>query len=181
MIQVELPSPYRLSSGWIGRPYEIQSIAPTINIDGETLYAKPEFHMSIFSVKKYAPELADKQKVSIEAAEQTLLENAAELLSSNPVKVTALRDEFRLVEEGEKKTIVVMCDAEGLGEFFIGMKKLLGSDLSLQPTHITLYTREGGGGIGPASNNDVIKLSRELTADEKQLVKRGLRFNSNND
>lgn len=174
MNEIVLPEGYKYGKGWLGIHHELGNVAPELEIDGETLRAKDEFHMSIFSVKKYAPLIAEQINKPESEVELQILEEAIRLLELIPVTVKNLRDEFRLAEEDEKKTVVVMCDANGLEEFFAGIRKAFSIDIPLQPTHITLYTRDGG--IGLTNNEDVQKLTRPLTTDESELFKKAINF-----
>jgi hypothetical protein len=93
---------YRYKSGWLGTPYDLGEIEPSLEIDGETLCAKSEFHMSIFSVKKYIPLIAQKTGKSEAEAEQQVINEAGRLLQTHPVTVGELLNEFRLAEEGKR-------------------------------------------------------------------------------
>ncbi|QQG50034.1 MAG: hypothetical protein HZB70_00395 [Candidatus Berkelbacteria bacterium] len=178
MASENLLAGYRYAGGYVGLPYETPLIASTLEIDGETLVKKSEFHMSIFCVKKYAPEMAQLKGVSEEDAEQTILEEASRLLKQFPISIEQFKDEFRLAEERDKKTVVVMCQAKNLQEFFDGMRQALGMDFLNQPTHVTLYTRENGSGIGLPDPEEVAKITRLLTPEETESVKNAINFES---
>jgi len=167
---------FQYRKGWIGTPYVLENADPKLDIDDETLVIKPNFHMSIFSVKKYAAQIAQETGQDEPEVEKHIIEEAKQLLQTNPVTIGELRDEFRLALEGEKKTVVVMCEAKGLEDFFNGMRQALKIDIPAQPTHITLYTRDGGAGIGLASEEEVRRLTRLLTTAESELVKKAIKF-----
>ncbi|HSX42042.1 MAG TPA: hypothetical protein VLE93_01690 [Candidatus Saccharimonadales bacterium] len=176
MNEVIFPEGYKYGKGWIVIFHELGSVAPSLEIDGETLLPKDRFHMSIFCVKKYAPLIAQQTGESEAEVEEQILEEAKRLIETKRVTVKGLREEFRLAEEDEKKTVVVMCDANGLEEFFEGMRKTFSIDIPLQPTHLTLYTRDGGVGIGLTGNEDVEKLTRLLTTEESEAVKKAINW-----
>lgn len=176
MSTTKLPEGYGFGSGWIGLPYGMPTIAPTIEVDGEELAAKPEFHMSILSVKKYAPILAEKLGIILEKAEEKILEESNRLLIEKPISISEFMDELRVAEEREKKTVIIMCKTNGTDEFFVGMRKALEIEIPTQPFHVTLYTRPNGPGIGLSSAQEVAEQTRLLTGDEKETVKTAINF-----
>lgn len=171
-----LPKQYQYSGGYIGLPYDMHRIAPTLEIDGETLERKTEFHMSIFCVKKYAPILAEELGASVEQAEKTILDNASKILEKHAVSIDRFRGELRLAEERDKKTVVIMCNANNLGGFFSHMRDALSMDFPDQPTHVTLYKRRGGMGIGLPDPEEVSKITRLLNEEEMRIVKNAIGF-----
>lgn len=173
------PNPYYYAKGWIALPYELGEIAPSIKIDGEILYVKPEFHfhMSIFPVKDWLAHWAEK---SPEEAESALLNEAAKLLKQFPVTILKLRGEYRLAQKEDRKTVVVMCEAINIDKFAEGMGKFLGIEIPVQPAHITLYTRKSNGsllGIGLGSTEELEEISRPLSGEETKAVEFALSLN----
>lgn len=166
-----LPEPYRYAGGYVGLKLPLLHISPELEIDGEKLAAKPEFHMSILSVKKYAPILAEKRGISLEKAEEEILKESNRLLIEKPIQVRQFSDELRIAEERDKKTLIVMCTASGTEDFFVGMRKALEIEIPTQPFHVTLYTRPNGPGIGLSSAQEVAEQTRLLTKEEITRVK----------
>jgi hypothetical protein len=175
MGHITFPDQYYFSGGYVGLHYPLHRIAPSVEIDGEKLLAKLEFHLSIFSVKRYAPRLAEKISISVEEAERRIIVESGKLLSRRPLRIR-FKDELRLAEESGKKTIVIMCAADGIEEFFIDMRRAFGLDIPTQPTHMTLYTRADGLGIGLVSEQEVNALTRSVTAQESESIKKAIRF-----
>lgn len=172
IVVMSLPSQYSYLRGYVILPMTVGPMKEQIQIDGETLYVKPEqrVHMSILSVKKYAPMIAEHRGIALEDAEKLILETSAELLNMHPISFDEFTGDYLLAEEEEKKTIVRMCQASGINEFFDGLRKKFDVDIPNQPTHVTLYTREGGVGIGLTSEDDIKALTRKLSPEEKDLV-----------
>ncbi|MEK7170933.1 MAG: hypothetical protein AAB774_01335 [Patescibacteria group bacterium] len=178
MSTANLPDGYRYEGGYVGLELPQLKIAPEIEVDGEKLVAKPEFHLSIFSVKKYAPILAEKLGVTLEEAEEKILEESNHLLIEMPISISRFKDEVRVAEKRDKKTVIIMCETSGAEEFFAGMRKALDLEIPTQPFHVTLYTRPNGLGIGLASAQEVADQTRLLTGDELEQVKLAINFNS---
>ncbi|MCR4277599.1 MAG: hypothetical protein NUV80_03315 [Candidatus Berkelbacteria bacterium] len=171
-----LPEGYRYAGGYVGLELPLLHISPEVEVDGERLVAKPEFHMSILSVKKYAPILAEKQGTSLEEAEEEILEESGRLLTEEPTSVSDFMDELRVAEEREKKTVIIMCKTNGTENFFVGMRKALGIEIPTQPFHVTLYTRPNGLGIGLTSAQELLEQTRSLTKAESGQVRSAINF-----
>ncbi|MDP3993194.1 MAG: hypothetical protein Q8Q05_03245 [bacterium] len=178
MSATNLPKSYRYEGGYVGLKLPILQISPEIEIDGEKLVAKPEFHMSILSVKKYAPILAEKRDISLEEAEEEILRESSRLLTEKPISVSEFMDELRVAEEREKKTVIIMCKTNGTEDFFVGMRKTLGIEIPTQPFHVTLYTRPNGLGIGLTSDQEVVDQTRLLAGDEQTQIMLAINFDS---
>jgi len=174
MEEISLPKGYRYDSGYVGLPYALPEIAQEIEIDGEILVAKPEFHMSILSIKKYGPMLAEKEGITAKAAEERVLFEASKLLAANSITIKYFKNELRLAEEREKKTIIIMCEANGADELFVGIRRALNLEITTQPFHVTLYTRDVG--IGLTSEQEVDDQTRLLTTEESERVKKAINF-----
>lgn len=171
-----LPEGYRYEGGYVGLKLPLLHISPEIEIDGEKLAAKTEFHMSIFAVKRYAPILAKKIGVSFEEAEEKILEESNRLLIERPIAISGFKDEIRIAEEQDKKTMIVMCTTDGTEDFFAGVRKSLDIEIPTQPFHVTLYKRPDGQGIGLASAQEVVEQTRLLTPEETEMVKAVIHF-----
>lgn len=171
-----LPEPYKYSMGYIILPLHALDVAKTVSIDGETLYAKEKFHMSILGIKNYAKALTEKLQINPGEAEERILRESARILGEKPVRFLRFVDDIRLVEEDDKKTIAVMCEAENLDNFFDKLREALGIEIATQPVHSTIYTREGGCGIGMINQDELDSFSKPLTEDELPSVKEALNW-----
>jgi hypothetical protein len=168
----QIPSPYVFDKGYLFIPCSLTGLVPDITTDGEMLVVKPNyhFHMSILAVKKYVPLLAEQEKISLEEAEQVILSACSDALKKYPIKVTTLTKEFRVAEEELKKTLVAMCEAQDIEKFFTTIREAVHFDFPTQPTHITLFTREGVPGIGLTSTEELHQLSRALHPQEIEAI-----------
>jgi len=168
-----LPAPYQYVRGTLILPYELREMSAELDIDGETLFAKPEqrVHMSIFPIKDWLNHWPEK---SVEKAEDDLLKKASEILQNKPVTISRLRDEFRLAKRDGLKTVVMLCDTNNLEEFAAEMGRFLGTEVPTQPAHITIFTRMGGQGIGLWSHEELERLARPLSEEETRKVRTAL-------
>ena len=178
MSTANLPKGYRYEGGYVGLKLPLLHISPEIEIDGEKLAAKPEFHMSIISVKKYAPILVEKFGITLEEAEEKILTESNRLLIERPISISEFKDEARFAEERDKKTLIIMCGTNGTEDFFVGMRKALNLEIPTQPFHVTLYTRPNGPGIGLVSAQEVAEQTRLLVGSECNEVKSAIKFDN---
>lgn len=173
-----LPTPYEFKMGYIILYLPKFKIAPKFKIDREILYAKDKFHMSILGVKEYVEALAEKINITPEQAESKMLKESGKILENNPISFVRFKDDIRLVQEADKKTIAIMCEADGIEAFFEKLRDILKIDIATQPVHSTIYTREDGRGIGMINQKELLKFSRPLTQEESIIAKKALNWDT---
>jgi hypothetical protein len=144
-----------------GLPEEIAAL-------GETWALKAEFHVTA----AHTPWLAERAGVSSDHAWDAL-SAALEGRRAGPVRVG---DELRLVRSGEERTLVVMVRVDGLRDLYAELSGRLGAALAPPPTHITLYTRPGGEGIGLHDETDLRDLSVTLAGHRAAEVRAAIGF-----
>jgi hypothetical protein len=131
-----------------GLPEEIHAL-------GEDWAVKDEFHVTAADT----PWLAERAGVPLEHAWRELAA-ALEGRRAGPVRVG---EELRLVRDGDQRTLIVMARVDGLAELYAELSGRLGAPLPPPPTHITLYTRPGGAGIGVHDDSELRALTQPLS------------------
>ena len=132
---------YKFADGYIYLRLTIRDLPPKLNVSGYELLAKEEFHCSLVCVK----DLQEKYGDDINEKIINLFHNFS---SKNKMDLVGYRNEFRLVQRGERVSVIVMCDISNIDKFFELMKQELGIESDIQPTHVTLYTLQPNMGIG---------------------------------
>lgn len=123
-----------------------------VKVHGHVLHRKTEFHISLICVKKITP-LIDNARNDQLAAE--IVDAFIAYVKDRPLAEFRLSKNFRFVQRGERKTVVVMVDMPGLSEFFELLSNRYGVKLPVQPAHITLYTLQPDAGIGILSGEQL--------------------------
>jgi hypothetical protein len=144
-------------------PLSVHGLPERIDALGEAWERKRELHVTAINTEWLAERLArpvDDVWPEIDAA--------LEGRRAGPVRV---RDELRVVRRGEERTIIAMAGVDGLRELYEELSARLGAALELPPTHITLYTRPGGEGIGIHDGRELAQLTRRLAGDEEREVR----------
>jgi hypothetical protein len=110
--------------------------------EGRLFEAKDELHITILS------------REAAEAVRQ-LLEDEPEqedqfrrLIEESNWEFRKLERLYHVQEDQQVETIIQMVEMPGLVDFFKQVKELVGKDLELPPTHVTLYMRGTDKGIG---------------------------------
>lgn len=127
---------------------------------------KPELHVTLVPVGK----IVDKHSMMNPNMFVEVLAMFKEFVTSRPICVVSYKNEFRFVEHNDRKTIVTMCDLENLKEFFELLNQKYSTGIELPPTHITLYTLNGGLGIFLIDQLDIANLTKLVTIPELQGV-----------
>jgi hypothetical protein len=157
-------STFTYSKGYIGLPLEVGELPESIVVKGETLLRKTLFHVSLLCVKDL---LAKKSDI-----EQEVLTAFCSFVLEKDIAFLRYTGEFRFAQDGERKTLIALCEVAGLEAFFAGLSEKLGIDIPPQPTHVTLYTLQPDIGIGLNSLEDM--LTKSVLIDAPFLVKKGL-------
>ena len=155
------------SKGYIGLELDDLNIPETFEFNGNKLTKKPTLHVSLVCVKKILAEYGDK----IPGLEQKILDLFCKHIQSNPIEFSSYNQEFRFVEEDEKKTIIVMCGVNNLNSFFELLNKELNLSIPIQPTHVTCYTLQPNIGIGLTNNQMIEELSSDITESLDEELK----------
>ncbi len=148
---MEVPLPYRYSKGYLGLilpEKQFLALPPSIEIDGEILLKKMEFHVTLMCVREVSARLSETTGASAEHIEIKLLEIFLECSARYPVVMGKFLNEFRLVRKDDRTTIVIRCEVSNIEPFFSECEKFYKSIIDRQPTHLTLYTKTLNAGIG---------------------------------
>lgn len=113
------------------------------------LFKKSEFHVTLLHAKG-SPEFFS---ISIGA----ITDFFTAFVSKSPITFVSFIDDFRYVEEEDKKTILIRCTVSNIERLFAELNSVFDTHLPVQPTHITLYSLEKTVGIHV---NDVEAMER---------------------
>lgn len=108
-----------------------------LELAGDRFIVKKEFHVTLISLEHNA-EIIDPGNV--EQIKAGLIKDFYDYTGRQPLTEYQLTDDLRLVDDGGNKTVVIMVTMPKIEDFFIRLSQKYGADLSVQPTHITLYT-----------------------------------------
>jgi hypothetical protein len=161
---------YPYARGSVLVPLALFGLPDEIEFRDARWAVKDEFHVTA----AHAPWLAQRAGVSLEHAWRDLAP-ALEGRRAGPVRVG---DELRLAREGEERTLVVMVRVDGLGELYAELSGRLGAPLAPPPTHITLYTRPGGEGIGIHDESDLRSLTEVLRGRDAAQLRAAIGFDA---
>ncbi len=149
----KLPTPYEYERGYIIlRVNRFRGLPDKIIIEGTQLLIKSEFHISLVCTKRIAELIDPSQKERIENEIVNLFRSFIEHRNIATFKSTK---QLRLVERDERRTLIMMVKLPGLNEFFESLSRQYHQEVPLQPTHITMYTRQPEVGIGILSNEEL--------------------------
>lgn len=135
--------------------FKIEGLPESVEVNGELLQKKSKFHACLIS--HYI--LRERFDIKIANFAEKVTQEFCEYIQERPIELVGLRDEFRYVEKGDKRSVIVMCEMRNLDEFFDNIKQKFMIQLDYQPTHITLYTLGLDQGIFLVDKQDM----RDLT------------------
>lgn len=167
-----MKSPYNNHAGMSMtlRDLELPELPETLDTAEESFVRKPEFHITLLNFAHWA-DVIDKDRA--EELKSQMVEEFYRFVGSQPLTDYELTGELRLVEAGEdNKTVVAMAAVRGIDKLFGALSAKIGSDIPVQPTHITLYTLPADQfGIAINSYEELAKISKpiELPAIQKVL------------
>lgn len=116
------------------------------------LVKKEEFHVTLLHTKSTS-NLAH-------VSNEELASFFDAFVANSPIKFLSFIDDFRYVEEDEKRTIAVRCAVSNLGELFAAFNTAFGIQLPKQPAHVTLYSLDKKVGIHINSEEKMESLER---------------------
>lgn len=149
----ELPKEYSYSLGFIilGN-LDLGNLPEHVTVQGFELSQKSEFHISLVCAYILARLIDPEHKARVEGE---IVEEFKKFVARQPLSGYKLLPQFRFVQRGQKKTLIVMAEVPGLPDFFATLSHKFQVDLPLQPAHITLYTLQPNAGIGILSDEEL--------------------------
>ena len=156
---------------------KLRKIQPQIQLFGQTFVVKDEFHVSLVSVKRLIPQIAENHRITPEQAEGKVLLTLIGLLDRVDLIFDGFIDDFRLAQEDDKKTIIRTCRVKGIQTFQKELQKELGVEIPAQPTHVTLYRlAHDKKGIGIWSKEDLARMTTPIAGKELEIVKKATKL-----
>jgi len=142
----------------IGMPVSLSNLPKELEIEGNKLFAKYSFHVSLVCIN----EIIKKYKVSINNFRNEVLGEFCDFVKENPVSLLNYLPDFKFVEEDSLKTVVVMCRVSNLDKFFEILNEKYNLNIEYPPTHVTLYAHDGATGIFLTDANDIKNLTKPI-------------------
>jgi hypothetical protein len=154
---------HNYDNGYIGLVnIELDNLAKTIEVDEYELLIKSEFHVSLLCTKNIAPLIDD---TNVDIIESELVEFFLDFIKTTPLDTYSATNEFRLVKNNDRVTLVGMVIVPGIEGLFTELSKKYGVSLPIQPTHITVYTLQPEKGIGILSKEQLDEESLVVNVD----------------
>lgn len=135
-------------------PLSLHGLPERVQAIGSEWELKREFHVTAVNTEWLAERLA----MPVDRVWRELSQ-ALQGRRAGPVRI---RDELRLARRDEERTIIVMAGVDGLSGLYEELAARLGAPLRLPPSHVTLYTRPSGEGIGIHAAVELELLTRRL-------------------
>lgn len=146
----------------IGLVVDLLEIPETLEFEGQEMIRKPSFHVTLLP----AGNLAERYGINMPNLFQTWLKEFQDYIRQRPLRFLRWKNEFRSAEQNDLKTIVAMCEVENLHELFIVLNQKYGVNMETPPTHVTLYTLNGGPGIFLIVQSDLQALTQPIINPE---------------
>lgn len=149
-----------LNYGYLTLPINL-SIISKIKIDSETYFAKSSFHVSLI----YLGELAesDQKKLLIFAQKYNVF-------------ITGITNNYRLVKQGDKQSIIVRIRLQGLKKLISNINSYFGYNFVYPPTHITLFNLKGQYGIGINSRTEYNEITSQINRKYLQKITKSFKL-----
>lgn len=144
--------------GTIGLPVSIENLPNEINVNGNKLFLKPSFHVSLVCIGQ----IVKKRNISVPNFRDVILEEFCNFTRTNEINFINYSEDFKYAKEDNLKTVVVMCNVSNLDKFFDLINKKYGLNLEYPPTHVTLYAHDGKTGIFLTDFADLKNLTKPI-------------------
>ena len=151
------------------------NLPDTMDVLGEQWVRKKEFHVTLVGPKQRLAKRFQELHPDIAASvSRRQVRQAVSVTAEGKSFSVRPGNEIRVVQEGDKKTIVRMVEVEGMERFFEELEARLGFFIDRPPTHVTLYTLENGKPIGLHSKDELERLACPLAHADNQRLKKAL-------
>jgi hypothetical protein len=154
--------------GGLGKDHETICLPVSFNlpqdivIDENILLVKTEFHVSLVCIG----EIIKKYSINIPGFTAKVITDFCDFTIHTDINLLQCANEFRLVIEKERQTLIVMCEVSNLQSFFDLLNTRYNLRLEYPTTHITLFTLQPNAGIFLIDKKDIeTKTSRIETPE----------------
>lgn len=144
-----------ISDDVIFLPVSITDLPEQIEIEGNILYAKKEFHVSLVCIRR----IADRYNINIPDFLNKIISDFREFNKENKVELLHYNNDFRFAVRDDLKTVIVTCEVSNINKFFDLMNKKYGVNVEYPSTHVTLYTLKDKVGIYLIDSSDIKNLT----------------------
>ena len=139
-------------------PVTISGLPKTIEIKGNILYLKNEFHVSLVCVNV----IQEKYNFNITDFLNKVVSDFSEFIKNNNIELLHFNNDFKFAEENDLKSVIVTCEVLNINKFYDFINSKYGLNLEYPPTHVTLYALENGIGIYLVNSNDIKSLTAPI-------------------
>ena len=147
----------------IALPVQLYGLPEYVCVGDMTLLRKSAFHVSLICTGK----ICEKEGMPAPQFHENILKDFEKFIKTKPVAFTRFTNEFRLVSEGEKRTIIAMCEVSNLNLFFDAVDEKYNLQLEYPPLHVTLYTLQPDVGIFVTDKADIENLTTVIPSPFK--------------
>ena len=140
----------------IALPVTVSGLPDQVEVEGNILLRKTSFHVSLVCIGQ----IIKKHAISTPDFIEKVINDFCEFTKDNDISFVQYRDEFRFVEENERKSVVVMCDISNLDTFFDLFNEEYNLTLEYQSTHVSLYTLQPNNAIFLTDSTDLEQLTK---------------------
>lgn len=142
----------------IGLDLELKDLPATIEVEGETLFVKSEFHVTLISPEK----ITEKTGQDMPNFYETIETEFKKFIVNQPVELSHFTNKFRLAAQAERKTVIALCEVFNLDAFFALINEKYNLSLEYPPLHVTLYTLQPDIGIFVINKADIENLTQPI-------------------
>lgn len=145
----------------IGLPVECPGLPESIIVGDLALLKREDFHVTLVALG----EIARKRTVAIPDFILQAVDTFCVYEQEHPISLVGYTGEFRFVSQGERRSVVAMCEVSNLRPFFDNLNGGFNLDAEYPPTHVTLYTLQPNQGIFLTDSNDLLNLTRPIEVE----------------
>lgn len=142
----------------IGLPVSFSKLPAKIEVEGQTLLLRTMFHTTLVAIGK----IIEKNKIETPDFLDKVVAYFCEFTQTNDISIMGFRDEFKFATEGERRSVVVMCDVSNLNKFFDLINERYDLQLEYPPIHVTLYTLQLDEGIFLTDTKDIETMTKPI-------------------
>ncbi len=139
----------------IGLSVSLTDLPKEIQIQGNTLYLKDSFHVSLVCIGI----IIQKYNILVPDFFNKVVNDFCDFAKINEIKILHYNNDFRFATENDLKSVVVMCEVSNINKFYDFINEKYTLNIKYPSTHITLYTLKKQLGIFLTDEDDIKNLT----------------------
>jgi hypothetical protein len=165
---------YAYERGSVLVPLPFLDLPSELRLLGHAWQRKRELHVTAAHTPSIAERIRGPLGLDAGTAAEAAWAALRDATHSHAVGEIVVSDEYRHARREADRTLIVLCEVDGLDRLYRHLGERLGAGIEPPPAHVTLYTRPGGEAIGLHTREQLQRDTSALSPADAAELRRAM-------